>query len=49
MEVDRQRSRAAAKEAGVELNELASIWAAFVVHAASFLAQGGWRLCCLLS
>jgi len=39
--VDRQRSRAAAKEAGVELNELASIWAAFVVHATSFLAQGG--------
>lgn len=38
---DRQLSRAAAKAAGVELNELASIWAAFVVHATSFLAQGG--------
>jgi len=38
---DRQRSRLAAKNAGVELNELASIWAAFVVHATSFLAAGG--------
>lgn len=38
---DRQRSRLAAKNAGVELNELASIWAAFVVHATSFLAPGG--------
>lgn len=38
---DRQLSRAAAKAAGVELNELASIWAAFVAHATSFLAAGG--------
>ncbi|TDU30670.1 N-6 DNA methylase [Arthrobacter sp. JUb115] len=38
---DRQLSRAAAKASGVELNELASIWAAFVVHATSFLAVGG--------
>ncbi|WP_347039115.1 N-6 DNA methylase [Glutamicibacter halophytocola] len=38
---DRQRSRLAAKAAGVELNELASIWAAFAVHATSFLAPGG--------
>ena len=37
---DRRLSRAAAREAGVELNELASIWAAFVVHATSFLAPG---------
>lgn len=38
---DRQLSRAAAKASGVELNELASIWAAFVVHSTSFLADGG--------
>lgn len=37
----RQLSREAAKQAGVELNELASIWAAFVVHATSFLNIGG--------
>ncbi len=37
---DRKLSRTAAREAGIELNELASIWAAFVVHATSFLAPG---------
>lgn len=37
----RQLSREAARRSGVELNELASVWAAFVVHATSFLKTGG--------
>ncbi len=37
---DRRLSRLAARTAGVELNELASMWAAFVAHATSFLATG---------
>lgn len=39
--IERQLSRRAAKDSGVELSELASIWAAFVVHATSFLTAGG--------
>lgn len=38
---DRQLSRQAARASGVEMNELASVWAAFVVHATSFLRPGG--------
>lgn len=38
---ERALSRQAAAASGVELNELASIWAAFVVHSTSFLRQGG--------
>jgi adenine-specific DNA-methyltransferase len=37
----RDRSRSAAAEAGVKLSGLASSWAAFTVHATSFLAPGG--------
>ena len=37
---DRRLSKLAARNAGVELSELASIWAAFVIHATSFLADG---------
>ena len=37
----RERSRTAASAAGVELSELASSWAAFVVHSAQFLRRGG--------
>ncbi|WP_259460369.1 HsdM family class I SAM-dependent methyltransferase [Pseudarthrobacter phenanthrenivorans] len=37
----RERSRAAAAAAGVGLSELASSWAAFVVHSAQFLRRGG--------
>jgi adenine-specific DNA-methyltransferase len=37
----RSRSRAAALRAGVALTGLASSWAAFTVHAAMFLKQGG--------
>jgi adenine-specific DNA-methyltransferase len=37
----RDRSRAAAAESGVELSGLASSWAAFVVRTASFLETGG--------
>jgi adenine-specific DNA-methyltransferase len=37
----RERSRSAAAAAGVELSELASSWAAFVVHSAQFLRRGG--------
>jgi adenine-specific DNA-methyltransferase len=37
----RGKSRAAALRAGVEINGLASSWAAFVVHSATFLAPGG--------
>ncbi|MGP9782944.1 SAM-dependent methyltransferase [Arthrobacter sp. MYb211] len=37
----RKISREAARRSGVELNELASVWAAFVVHATSFLKVGG--------
>jgi adenine-specific DNA-methyltransferase len=37
----RDRSRAAAADAGVQLSGLASSWAAFTVHATSFLAPGG--------
>jgi adenine-specific DNA methylase len=37
----RVKSRAAAARAGVDINGLASSWAAFVVHSTSFLAQGG--------
>lgn len=37
----RARSRAAALRAGVSLTNLASSWAAFVVHAALFLRRGG--------
>ncbi len=37
---ERRLSRQAARAAGVELNELSSIWAAFVAHATSFLAPG---------
>jgi len=38
---DRELSRRAARAAGVELNELASVWAAFVAHATTFLRPGG--------
>lgn len=38
---DRVASRAAALRAGVALSGLASVWAAFTVHAAQFLAPGG--------
>jgi hypothetical protein len=37
----RGKARAAASRAGVEINGLASSWAAFVVHSTSFLAPGG--------
>lgn len=37
----RSKALAAAANAGVELNELASSWAPFVAHATSFLAPGG--------
>jgi adenine-specific DNA-methyltransferase len=37
----RERSSMAAAAAGVELSELASSWAAFVVHSAQFLRRGG--------
>ncbi|MFE5839891.1 class I SAM-dependent DNA methyltransferase [Arthrobacter sp. NPDC056493] len=37
----REKSRAAAAAAGVRLSELASSWAAFVVHASRFLRDGG--------
>ena len=37
----RSRSRAAALRAGVGLTNLASSWAAFVVHSALFLREGG--------
>jgi adenine-specific DNA-methyltransferase len=37
----RGKARAAALRAGVEINGLASSWAAFVVHSTSFLAPGG--------
>lgn len=37
----RTRARAAALRAGVPLTQLASSWAAFVVHAAHFLKQNG--------
>jgi adenine-specific DNA-methyltransferase len=37
----RGKARAAALRAGVGINGLASSWAAFVVHATSFLAPGG--------
>lgn len=37
---ERRLSRQAAAASGVELNELASVWAAFVVHATSFLRSG---------
>ncbi len=37
----RARSRAAALRAGVALSRLASSWAAFTVHSASFLRPGG--------
>ncbi|MGB3910247.1 MAG: N-6 DNA methylase [Pseudolysinimonas sp.] len=37
----RGKARAAALRAGVEINGLASSWAAFVVHATTFLAPGG--------
>ncbi|WOP17396.1 class I SAM-dependent DNA methyltransferase [Raineyella sp. LH-20] len=39
--VSRVRSRQAALRAGVALTQLASSWAAFVVHSALFLRQGG--------
>ncbi|MCW4466506.1 SAM-dependent methyltransferase [Glutamicibacter sp. MNS18] len=38
--IQRQLSRQAAAASGIELNELASVWAAFVVHATSFLRHG---------
>lgn len=38
---ERTLSRRAAAAGGIELNELASVWAAFVVHATSFLRTGG--------
>lgn len=37
----REKSRAAAAAAGVRLSELASSWAAFVIHASRFLRDGG--------
>ncbi|WP_461163593.1 HsdM family class I SAM-dependent methyltransferase [Arthrobacter sp. R4-81] len=37
----RGKSRAAAAAGGVRLSELASSWAAFVVHASRFLREGG--------
>ncbi|WP_411700746.1 class I SAM-dependent DNA methyltransferase [Conyzicola sp.] len=37
----RDRSRSAARAAGVELSASASSWAAFTAHATSFLAPGG--------
>ncbi len=37
----RSRSRAAALQAGVSLTALASSWAAFTIHSALFLRQGG--------
>ncbi len=37
----RARAQAAALEAGVRIDGLASSWAAFVVHSAQFLAPGG--------
>ncbi len=37
----RVKSRAAAARAGVDINGLASSWAAFVVHSTSFLVPGG--------
>lgn len=37
----RERSRAATLRQGVELSGLASSWAAFVIHSASFLKYGG--------
>lgn len=37
----RGKSRAAAAAGGVNLSELASSWAAFVVHASHFLREGG--------
>ena len=37
----RGKSRAAAAAAGVRLTELASSWAAFVIHASRFLRDGG--------
>lgn len=37
----RERSLSAARLSGVKLSELASIWAAFVVHATWFLNKGG--------
>lgn len=37
----RGKSRAAAAAGGVQLSELASSWAAFVVHASGFLRDGG--------
>lgn len=37
----RAASRAAAAAAGVQLSELASSWAAFVVHSTAFLRKGG--------
>ncbi|MBD3783001.1 MAG: N-6 DNA methylase [Micrococcales bacterium] len=38
---DRAASRAAALRAGVNLSGLASVWAAFTVHATQFLVTGG--------
>lgn len=38
---DRAASRAAALRAGVNLSGLASVWAAFTVHAAQFMVTGG--------
>lgn len=37
----REKSRAAAAAGGVHLSELASSWAAFVIHASGFLRTGG--------
>jgi adenine-specific DNA methylase len=38
---DRERGIAAAASAGVQLNNLSSSWAPFVIHAARFVAPGG--------